>query len=209
MSIRSLLKNNRLIPVITLRDAKHAIPLAETLFEAGIHVLEITLRTPAAMESIRKIKQAYSESLIAVGTITCVEQLKELKALNVVFAASPGSTVTLMNAAKQQQVDYLPGVTTCSEIMTGKESGYNEFKFFPAGLSGGIRALKNFHELFPDIYFCPTGGISEENMNEYLALPNVFCIGGSWIAPANLIESADWKTISERAKNAISLLEPV
>lgn len=206
MSIQKILSEHRIIPVVVLHDVNHALPLARALIKGGIHILEITLRTPAATDCIQTILENLPDCTVGAGTVIEPYQLKTLKNIKAHFAVSPGLTPALATAAKEYNVPFLPGASTCSEIMQANTQGYDHLKFFPAGISGGVKALKYFHDVFPHLQFCPTGGVSAQNMNEYLALENVPAIGGTWLCPPDLIEKEQWDTITELAETALGAL---
>jgi 2-dehydro-3-deoxyphosphogluconate aldolase/(4S)-4-hydroxy-2-oxoglutarate aldolase len=192
------------VPVIVIKKIEHAVPLAHALLKGGIKVLEITLRSEVAVEAIRLVSREVPEALVGAGTVASLEDLKAVTEAGAVFALSPGMTPRLLTAANQGPIGLIPGISTASELMLGMELGYSEFKFFPAEAAGGVRTIKSIGGPFPQITFCPTGGISEKNYNDYLALDNVACVGGSWIVPSQSIETEDWDTITELAKKAVA-----
>lgn len=189
------------MPVLAVSRVEDAIPLAEALRDGGLKVLEVTLRTDAAIEVIKAMKTVEGV-IVGAGTVTKVKQLKELEAIGADFAISPGATPKLLEAGKQINMPFLPAVASVSEMMQGIEHGFNSFKFFPAEAAGGAPALKSFAGPFPAIRFCPTGGISVNNFKEYLALPNVKCVGGSWVVPADALNQQDWLRIETLAREA-------
>lgn len=192
------------IPVIVIKDLKTAVPIAKALVAGGIKVLEVTLRTPVALDAIRLISDAVPDAIVGAGTITTVSQLQHSIEAGAQFAISPGISDDLLQAGKQSDIAFIPGISTISELMSGINSGYSHFKFFPAESSGGVKALKSIYGPFPDIRFCPTGGINQSNVNDYLALPNVKCIGGSWILPDQAISEQQWQQISDLTRSALS-----
>ncbi len=191
------------VPVLVIHDVAHAIPLAEALIAGGIKVLEVTLRTPAALDVIREIADKVPEAIIGAGTVTNAQQLKEVTEAGAKFAISPGMTADLLEAGARGTIPLIPGISSISDLMKAKDAGYTYLKFFPAEASGGVKALKSIGGPFPETTFCPTGGISLSNYLEYLALPNVKCVGGSWLAPDDAIQSGDWAQITELAATAI------
>jgi 2-dehydro-3-deoxyphosphogluconate aldolase / (4S)-4-hydroxy-2-oxoglutarate aldolase len=205
MPLRSLLQSTRVIPVITIDKLADAAPLAKALVEGGLNCLELTLRTPVAFEALKAMKEAAPEAIIGVGTVLESKQLEQAKALGAQFAVSPGLTETLVRAALAVQLPYLPGTATLSEVMMGRELGLSVVKFFPAEIAGGAKALKAFAPLFGDMKFVPTGGISPSNAKDYLSLPNVLAVGGSWMLPADLIRAQAWDEIRELARAASQL----
>lgn len=193
-----------IMPVIQIDDVKQAIPLAEALIEGGINVLEVTLRTEAALDAIRLLAKEVPEAHIGAGTVVNADDLKRVRDAGASFALSPGSTASLLQSAKDMDYPLIPGVATGSEIMQGMELGYTHFKLFPATTVGGIPLLKSFSGPYQDVRFCPTGGINVDNYQDFLALENVLCVGGSWIVPSNLIQSGDFKQITALTKAALS-----
>lgn len=204
LSPLEILHNGPVIPVIVLHNADHALPLAEALLAGGIRVLEITLRSGAGMEAIRRISAELPEALVGAGTVLSPEDLVSVAQAGAKFAVSPGLTPSLFAASHDGPIPLIPGVATPSELMLAMERGFTELKFFPAATAGGVRSLKAMHGPFPRITFCPTGGISPENCKEYLSLPNVACVGGSWLAPPDLIEQQNWDEIVELAAEVTS-----
>jgi len=191
------------VPVMVIKNLAHAVPLARALVAGGIRVLEITLRTPVAVEAIREIARAVPEAVVGAGTVTSAEDLAAVSEAGGVFAISPGLTPELLDAANQGNIALIPGIATISELMTGLRRGYSHFKFFPAEAAGGIPMLKAIAGPFPQVTFCPTGGIGLGNYREYLALGNVACVGGSWVAPSDAVAQGDWDRISQLTREAI------
>lgn len=192
------------IPVLVIDDLAHARPLAEALVAGGLPVLEVTLRTPAALEAIAAMR-AVKGAFVGAGTVLTADQMASAKAAGACFAVSPGATPTVIDAARATALPLLPGAQTCSEIMALLEQGYTVQKFFPAEAIGGRAALKAISGPLPQVRFCPTGGITAQSAPDYLALPNVVCVGGSWIAPAGLVQAGDWAAISALAATAAGL----
>jgi 2-dehydro-3-deoxyphosphogluconate aldolase/(4S)-4-hydroxy-2-oxoglutarate aldolase len=192
------------MPVMVIKNLDDAVPLAKALVAGGIKVLEITLRTPIALEAIRLISQEVKEAIVGAGTITSPEQLKAAEEAGAVFAISPGLTPALLRAAKEGNIALIPGISTLSELMVGMEAGLDHFKFFPAEAAGGIPMLKAIAGPIPQVTFCPTGGISPENYNAYLSLNNVACVGGSWLVPEDAVKEKNWAKVTELAKLAIA-----
>jgi 2-dehydro-3-deoxyphosphogluconate aldolase/(4S)-4-hydroxy-2-oxoglutarate aldolase len=191
------------MPVMVIQNLEDAVPLAKALVAGGIKVLEITLRTPIALDAIRLISQEVKDAIVGAGTITTPEQLKAAEEAGAVFAISPGLTPTLLTAATAGNIALIPGISTLSELMMGMEYGLDHFKFFPAEAAGGIPMLKAIAGPIPFATFCPTGGISPENYNAYLQLSNVACVGGSWLVPTDTVKTKDWNKVTELAKQAI------
>ena len=197
-SITDIIPPGSIIPVCTIDNPDRAAPLARTLQDCGIHVMEITLRTEDAVAAAENVINECPDMCVGIGTVTFVEQLRRSKDMGAQFCVSPGMTERLVRAAQQLELPYLPGVSTVSEIMAARELGLNHLKFFPAEATGGVKTLGMFRELFPDILFCPTGGINKDNHADYLRQDNVFCIGGSWLAPRDRIDAADWAGITRK-----------
>jgi 2-dehydro-3-deoxyphosphogluconate aldolase/(4S)-4-hydroxy-2-oxoglutarate aldolase len=185
------------IPVVVIKELEHAIPLATALFAGGIHVLEITLRTSIALDAVQLLTQTFSDALIGVGTVTTPEHLNQAAEVGAKFALSPGKTHALLEAGCHNPIPLIPGISSVSELMEGLALGYTHFKFFPAVAAGGIAMLKSIHGPFPQAKFCPTGGINETNFSDYLMLPNVSCVGGSWIVPEEAIQNENWPLITD------------
>lgn len=192
------------VPVLVIKDIAHAVPLAKALIAGGIRVLEVTLRTPVALDVIRKIADEVPEAMVGAGTVTNEKQLQQVIDAGAQFAISPGMTSDLLEAGNRSPIALIPGISSTSELMNGIDFGYTHFKFFPAEASGGIKAIKSISGPFPDVVFCPTGGIGPNNYLDYLALPNILCAGGSWLAPDDAVESGDWARVTELAKQAVA-----
>lgn len=205
LSALTLMQDAAVIPVIVLNDVQHAIPMAEALMAGGIRVLEITLRTPQGLASIEAIAKALPEAWVGVGTVRSPQDAQDAVNAGARFAVSPGYTSALGVYCKKLSLPLLPGVATGSEIMTAQADGYQQLKFFPAVQAGGVQMLKAWHGPFNDVQFCPTGGISMANAAEFLALPNVACVGGSWLVPAQAMQEHRWKQITQLAREAVSL----
>lgn len=201
---RAVLASGPVVPVLVIRELAHAVPLARALVEGGIRVLEITLRTPLAPDAIRAIRREVPAALVGAGTVTCCEELETVCAAGAVFAFSPGLTPEFLDAANRGPIPLIPGAATVSELMAGLARGYDHFKFFPAEAAGGVPMLKAVAGPFPGVLFCPTGGITQANYREYLALGNVACVGGSWIVPQAAVEQGDWPRITALAREAVA-----
>ena len=192
------------VPVLVIKDVEDALPIAEALLAADVKVLEVTLRTPAALDVISTIAKALPEAVVGSGTVTNRELLQRSADAGAKFAISPGLTKDLLQAGNEGDIALIPGISSISELMDGIDYGYDHFKFFPAEASGGVNAIKSIGGPFADIRFCPTGGINLNNINNYLALPNVACCGGSWLVSDEIIAQKDWKKITELAKQALA-----
>lgn len=203
--IDALLALAPVIPVIAIDDLAQAVPLARTLVAAGLPLLEVTLRTPVALAAIEAIAREVPEAEVGAGTVLAPAQFAEVERAGGRFAISPGATDELLAAGRKANIAFLPGVATASELMRGIAHGYRRFKFFPAAASGGTAALKGFAGPFADVRFCPTGGIDAASAPAYLALPNVACVGGSWMLPADALKAADWQRIGQLAREAAAL----
>ncbi|MYS16079.1 bifunctional 4-hydroxy-2-oxoglutarate aldolase/2-dehydro-3-deoxy-phosphogluconate aldolase [Streptomyces sp. SID4982] len=193
------------LPVVVLSDAADAVPLARALVAGGLPAIEVTLRTPAALDGIRAIAEEVPEAVVGAGTVITPEQVTRCVAAGARFLVSPGWTETLLAAMRESGVPFLPGVSTASEVVALLERGVREMKFFPAQAAGGTAYLRSLAGPLPDARFCPTGGIAEASAPEYLALPNVGCVGGSWMVPADAVAAGDWARIEELARGAAGL----
>ncbi|BDH04054.1 bifunctional 4-hydroxy-2-oxoglutarate aldolase/2-dehydro-3-deoxy-phosphogluconate aldolase [Streptomyces seoulensis] len=193
------------LPVVVLSDAADAVPLARALVAGGLPAIEVTLRTPAALDGIRAIAEEVPEAVVGAGTVITPEQVTRCVTAGARFLVSPGWTETLLAAMRGSGVPFLPGVSTASEVVALLERGVREMKFFPAQAAGGAAYLKSLAGPLPDARFCPTGGIVEASAPEYLALPNVGCVGGSWMVPADAVAAGDWARIEELARGAAGL----
>lgn len=193
-----------IIPVLVVEDAAHARPLAEALVAGGLPALEVTLRTPAALDAIRAMA-AVPGGMVGAGTLITPEDVRAAKAAGATFGVAPGATAALVAACVAEGLPLLPGAATASEAMALLAQGYDMLKFFPAGPAGGPAYLKALAGPLPQIAFCPTGGVSPQNARDYLALPNVLCAGGSWVAPADKVAAGDWAGITALAREAAAL----
>jgi len=199
------LKAVGVVPVIVIKDLGHAVPLAKALVEGGLNVLEITLRSPVALEAIRTISGEVEGALVGAGTVINAEQFVDAADAGAKFVVSPGLTEEVVRASRDHLVPILPGVATASDIMRGLSLGLNTFKFFPAESAGGAAAIKALGGPFPQVSFCPTGGISPKNLGSYLSLPNVIAAGGSWMVPSDLNEAGAFARATEMAREARTL----
>ena len=204
-SMDRFLSLSSVIPVVTINDAAHALPLAETLLDSGVTIIEVTLRTDAALKSIELIRESAPDLSVGAGTIWREEDLRRAMEAGAEFGVSPGMTTRLLNAVLGSELPFLPGGQTVSEMAALAQHGFNVVKFFPAGAAGGVATLKAFSSVLPQLRFCPTGGVSMEDMGDYLALPCVPCVGGSWLAPPELIINQDWAAIGERCRQVPDL----
>ena len=200
-----LFAQGAVVPVIVIKDLADAVPMAKALLAGGIRVLEVTLRTPVALDAIKLLAEQVPEAIVGAGTVTTAAQLEQVIAAGAKFAISPGLTRELLQAGKDAAIPLIPGIASISELMEGTGLGYTHFKFFPAEAAGGVKTLKSIHGPFSDIRFCPTGGINEKNYLEYLALPNVSCVGGSWILPDQAVSDKDWPKITELTRTAVAV----
>ena len=192
------------IPVLVIDDTAHAAPLARALVAGGLPALEVTLRTPAALDVIRAMAEVEG-GVVGAGTLLTPADVKAAKAAGAKFGVSPGATDTILKACEDEGLPLLPGAATATEVMRLLERGYTMQKFFPAESSGGAPAVKSIGGPIPQVSFCPTGGISLQNARTYLSLPNVLCVGGSWVAPKNLMDAGDWDGITALAREAVTL----
>ncbi|MEU6431951.1 bifunctional 4-hydroxy-2-oxoglutarate aldolase/2-dehydro-3-deoxy-phosphogluconate aldolase [Microbispora sp. NPDC046973] len=193
------------VPVVVLDDAESAVPLARALVAGGLPVIEVTLRTPVALDAIRRIAAEVPEAVVGAGTVRSPEDVEAATGAGARFLVSPGTTPGLLAAMLASGVPFLPGVATATEAMTLAERGVRELKFFPAEPAGGVAYLKSLSGPLPDVRFCPTGGITPSNAPAYLALPNVGCVGGSWLTPRSLVTSGDFARIEKLASEAAAL----
>lgn len=192
------------IPVLVVHDVAHAVPLAEALIKGGLPALEVTLRTPAALEVIAEMSKVEGGA-VGAGTVLTPEDAANAKTAGAVFAVAPGATDLLLDSCEAVELPLLPGASSATEAMRLLERGYRVQKFFPAEAAGGAKFLKALSSPLPQISFCPTGGVSRLNAPDYLALPNTLCVGGSWVAPNALVEAGDWAAITELAAEAAAL----
>lgn len=204
--VQAVLSASPLVPVIAINEPEDAIPLCRALVDGGIKVLEITLRTEHGVRAIEQVRKAIPEAWVGAGTVTSIAQYRQVEAAGAQFVITPGVTEAILEFALTSEAPLLPGVATVSELMLGYSLGYREFKFFPAEVSGGMPALKAFRGPFPDVTFCPTGGINQDTARDYLALPNVAAVGGSWLTPAEAIQRREWEVITEVARASLDLL---
>jgi len=204
-AIERIMRTAPVIPVIVIDQIDDAIPLARALVEGGLTVLEVTLRTDCALQAISDIKQAIPAAIVGAGTVISPEDVDRAVAAGAKFLVSPGSTADLIDAAQARQIPILPGVATPSEAMVLAARGLSQMKFFPAQAAGGVAMLKSILGPLPGIAFCPTGGVTEANAAEFLALDNVLCVGGTWMLDKDAIASKDWGQIEQRARLAAQL----
>ena len=204
-TLEAILRRGPVLPVVTIADPATAVPLARALLAGGIAVIEVTLRTAAAGEAIRRIRAEVPTMIVGAGTVLSPAQLDLARALGAAFAVSPGVTPGLLDAAAESPLPLLPGIATASEAMLLLERGLSLAKFFPAAAAGGPALLRALAGPFPELSFCPTGGIDAGNAAAYLALSNVLCVGGSWLAPADAVAAGDWRRIENLARAARAL----
>ena len=195
------------IPVIVLNDVKTAVPLAKALVAGGVRMLEVTLRTPEALACIEAIAREVPDAVVGAGTIRSAADAKAAANAGARFGVSPGFTTSVAQTCRDLGLPLLPGVATSSEIMMAQEAGFTELKFFPAVQAGGTAMLKAWSGPFGEVKFCPTGGIVPGNAAEFLSLPNVVCVGGSWLVPADAVASGDWMRVTNLARDTRSLLK--
>ncbi|MFQ3288264.1 MAG: 2-dehydro-3-deoxyphosphogluconate aldolase/(4S)-4-hydroxy-2-oxoglutarate aldolase [Alteromonadaceae bacterium] len=193
-----------IVPVLVIKKVEDALPIAEALLAADVKVLEVTLRTSAALEAISIIAKELPEAIIGAGTVTNRVQLQRSYDAGAKFAISPGLTIDLLKAGNEGNIALIPGISSISELMDGADYGYDHLKFFPAEASGGVKALQSIGGPFPDIRFCPTGGINLKNVRDYLALSNVACCGGSWLVNDKIVDAKDWAAITLLANQALA-----
>jgi 2-dehydro-3-deoxyphosphogluconate aldolase/(4S)-4-hydroxy-2-oxoglutarate aldolase len=204
-STDALMRTGPVIPVLTIERLEHAEPLARALVAGGLRVLEVTLRTPVALEAISLMSVAVPSAIVGAGTVLNGADFEHAAAAGARFIVSPGLTEPLLAAARASPLPFLPGVATASEVMRGLDAGLTRFKFFPAASAGGPAALAALAGPFGEARFCPTGGVTAQSAPEYLAQPNVLCVGGGWVAPASVTRSGDWDRVTVLAKAAAAL----
>jgi len=202
--VKAVLDASPLIPVITINEIDDAVPLCRALVDGGIKVLEITLRTEHGVKAIEKVRKAIPEAWVGAGTVTSLAQYRQVEAAGAQFVITPGVTEAILEFGITSEAPLLPGIATISELMVGYNLGYREFKFFPAEVAGGIAALKAFGGPFPDVSFCPTGGIRRNTAADYLALATVRAVGGTWLTPPDAVAAKDWAQITEIARGSLA-----
>lgn len=201
----TLASHGPVIPVIVLHRVEHAVPMAQALFEGGVKVLEVTLRTSVALRAIEAIAKAVPQAVLGAGTLRNAADVRAARDAGCWFGVSPGYTRDIAAACREAGLALLPGVATASEVMAANADGLTFLKFFPAVPAGGVAMLKALHGPFPDVAFCPTGGLTPDNAPQFLALPNVRVCGGSWLTPADAMEQGDWARITQLARAAVAL----
>jgi 2-dehydro-3-deoxyphosphogluconate aldolase/(4S)-4-hydroxy-2-oxoglutarate aldolase len=200
MNLHDVLARVRVVPVLTIEDVDLSVDLSRSLAAGGLNVLEITLRTPAALAAVDAISAALPEAVVGVGTVTRPDEFRRAIDAGARFAVSPGLTEDLARAGKAAGIAYMPAAQTASEVMRARELGFHTLKFFPAKSAGGVTALKALAPVFPDVAFCPTGGLGAADFMEYLRLDNVVAVGGSWMLPPDLVKARDWRAIETLAR---------
>jgi len=208
VNIREILGMAPVIPVLTLGNLEHAVPVARALLAGGLRVLEITLRTPVALGCFEEIRKALPDAIVGVGTLTRAVDIAAADRAGAKFGVTPGLTPELAAAARGARFPLLPGVMTPTEVIAARLAGFNVLKFFPALQAGGVGMLRALAPTFPDVLFCPTGGITRASAPDYLALGNVVSVGGSWMAPQAMIDARDWQGIETLARDAAQLKSP-
>ena len=205
MNVLEVMRVGPVIPVIVIEELAQAVPLARALVAGGVYVLEVTLRTPMALAAIRAMASEVPEAIVGVGTLTRPEEFAKALDVGARFGVSPGLTPVLVQAARASGLPLLPGVMTPSDVIAARLAGFRELKLFPAEQAGGVDMLKALAGPFPDVTFCPTGGITAETAPAFLALPNVACVGGSWLTPKAALAAGDWEAITALARQAAAL----
>ncbi len=206
MKIREILQASPVMPVIVANDVDEGIAIARALVAGGIRVLEITLRTAAALDVIAAVKQQVPDAIVGAGTITCAADIEAVMRAGAVFGVSPGHTPALLDADRANGFNFLPGVMTPSDVIAARDAGFDAMKLFPAQQAGGIGMLKALGGPFPELLFCPTGGVNPQNARDFLALKNVACVGGSWLLPAEAVAAGRWNEIEQLAREAAALV---
>lgn len=197
--------HSRVVPVVVLQDAAHAVPLARALLAGGIDVIEITLRTPCALDAIAAVAREVPEMQVGAGTLLGADDVRRAQGAGARFGLSPGHSPALLRAVAEAGLPFVPGVMTPGEVMAAREAGYQLMKLFPATVAGGLDMLKALASPFGDVRFCPTGGVSLDNLGGFLKQPNVALVGGSWLAPAAALQAGDWSQITTLARQAMAL----
>jgi 2-dehydro-3-deoxyphosphogluconate aldolase/(4S)-4-hydroxy-2-oxoglutarate aldolase len=205
MNVLEIMRVGPVIPVIVIDKLADAVPLARALVTGGVRVLEVTLRTPVGLAAVKAIANEVEGAIVGVGTITRPEDFAQSLDAGAKFGVSPGLTPTLIEAARTSSLTLLPGVMTPSDVIAARAAGFSELKLFPAQQAGGMGMLKALGGPFPDVTFCPTGGVTAATAPDFLALPNVACVGGSWLTPNDAIAAGDWQRITALAREAASL----
>ena len=204
-SIAEVLRLGPVVAVLTIERAADALPLAAALRAGGIRVLEVTLRSAAALSAVEQIAQRHADLVVGAGTVVRAEDFRLARDAGAQFAVSPGFTSALHAAAVAADIPWLPAVATPSEVLLARHAGYSHLKFYPAASAGGVEALRAFAAVFPEVAFCPTGGITAATAPAYLAVPNVACVGGTWVAPRAAIAAQEWQKIQDLASEAAGL----
>jgi 2-dehydro-3-deoxyphosphogluconate aldolase/(4S)-4-hydroxy-2-oxoglutarate aldolase len=205
VKIQEIVSLSAVIPVLTISELEHAAPLARALSAGGLRVIEVALRTPVALAAIEVMRKAVPTAVIGVGTLTRAVDFAAADRVGAQFGVSPGLTPELAAAARGARFPLLPGIMTPTEVIAARHAGFNVLKFFPAELAGGLSMLQALGAAFPDVSFCPTGGITPATAADYLALANVVCVGGSWLAPSHMLAAGDWTGIEQLAREAARL----
>lgn len=205
MNVLEVMRIGPVIPVIVIDELAQAVPLAQALVAGGVRVLEVTLRTAAGLAAIRAIAREVPDAIVGVGTLTTREDFAAARDAGAQFGVSPGLTPALVEGARESGLPLLPGVMTPSDVIAARAAGFRQLKLFPAQQAGGIGMLRALSGPFPDVTFCPTGGISEETAPQFLAVANVACVGGSWLTPRPAVQSNDWAQITQLAVRAAAL----
>ncbi|MBP6712543.1 multifunctional 2-keto-3-deoxygluconate 6-phosphate aldolase and 2-keto-4-hydroxyglutarate aldolase and oxaloacetate decarboxylase [Arcobacter acticola] len=206
LNANSVMKISPIVPVVVVDNANEALDLAKVLYEGGISVMEITLRTKAGLEAIEKIANEFPSMIVGAGTVCDIQDYRNAVNSGSKFVFSPGITMSLIQESKNQTIPFIPGVSSASEIMLAKENDLTHCKLFPASLVGGVDILKAFGGPFPGINFCPTGGVNLNNMNDFLALDNVLCVGGSWVSSSKLVKEKKFKEITKIVQESLAVV---
>tara|TARA_B100001063_G_scaffold102379_1_gene95578 strand:+ start:231 stop:863 length:633 start_codon:yes stop_codon:yes gene_type:complete len=204
LDANSVMKISPIVPVVVVDNANEALDLAKALYDGGISVMEITLRTKAGLDAIEKISKEFSLMTVGAGTVCDIEDYRNAVNSGSKFVFSPGITTSLIEESKNQSIPFIPGVSCASEIMLAKENALTHCKLFPASLVGGVDMLKALGGPFPGINFCPTGGVNLNNMNDFLALDNVLCVGGSWVSSSKLVKQKNFKEITKIVQESLA-----
>jgi 2-dehydro-3-deoxyphosphogluconate aldolase/(4S)-4-hydroxy-2-oxoglutarate aldolase len=205
VQITDIINASPVMPIVLAPEVSQAVPLARALLAGGISVMEVRLRSADALDAVQEIRRLVPDMTVGVGMITSAKDLQAAVDAGAQFGTSPGSSIWLLDAAQEFRLPFLPGAMTPSDVLSARDAGFRAFKFFPARAAGGPTMLKALGSVFPDVQFYPSGGITAANAREYLALPNVACVGGSWVTPKLLVEARDWAAIEQLAQDATTL----
>jgi 2-dehydro-3-deoxyphosphogluconate aldolase/(4S)-4-hydroxy-2-oxoglutarate aldolase len=207
MNAKEIMSISPIVPVITIEDIKDCLPIAHALSKGGINIMEITLRTPNAFDAIKLISEEFPSMNVGAGTVCNKEDLIKAKQVGAKFIFSPGISQEIIDTAKIENISLIPGISTASDVMLAQNNDIYHCKLFPATLSGGVAILKAFNGPFSKMFFCPTGGVNKKNLNDFLTLKNVLCVGGTWMVPKDLIQKGDFSKITKLCIEALKIVK--